>query len=85
MDDVTGCMECRRLAQAYETETLAWFRLEGHLRIAEYGRDEESAQRIAFDLDAATQRRTDLRNAIAQHKNEFHNGGSHSNPCVMGA
>ena len=85
MEDVQGCAECKRLSEAYETETLTWFRLEGHLRIAEYGRDEESAQRIAFDLDDATRRRTELRNALARHKQDFHGGGSTSRPCVMSA
>ncbi len=85
MDEVNGCAECQRLAKAYETETLAWFRLEGHLRIAEYGRDEESAQRIAFDLDEATQRRTELRNEIARHQRDSHNCGSHSSPRGMSA
>ncbi|MES1261291.1 MAG: hypothetical protein ABUS49_06090 [Acidobacteriota bacterium] len=85
MEDVHGCAECRRLSEAYETETLTWFRLEGHLRIAEYGRDEESAQRIAFELDDTTRRRTELRGAIARHKEDFHNGGSQTHPCVMSA
>lgn len=77
MDKVEGCAECTRLAQAYESETMAWFRLEGQLRIAEYGRDAAAAERIAKDLDGVTRRRSELRAAMERHRNEFHAGGTH--------
>jgi hypothetical protein len=64
------------MANAYEAETMAWFRLEGHLRIAEYGHDEAAAQRIALELDAVTRKRTELRNAMDRHNAEYHSNGS---------
>jgi hypothetical protein len=76
VDTVPGCAECSRLANAYEAETMAWFRLEGHLRIAEYGHDDAAAKKIAADLDAVTRKRAELRIAIDRHGTEFHSNGS---------
>ena len=76
MDTVQGCAECLRLANVYETETMAWFRLEGHLRIAEYSHDEAAAQKIAADLDSVTKKRVELRRAMDRHKTECHSNGS---------
>jgi hypothetical protein len=77
MDTVQGCAECARMADAYEAETMAWFRLEGHLRIAEYGHDDEAAQRIALDLDVVTKKRAELRGAMERHHINCHaNGGT---------
>ena len=76
MDTVQGCAECSRLANAYEAETMAWFRLEGHLRIAEYGHDDAAANKIAADLDVITNKRTELREAIDRHSTECHSNGS---------
>ena len=84
MDVIPGCAECKRLSEAYEAETMTWFRLEGHLRIAEYGRDKESADRIALELDETTRKRTDLRTSMTRHQQDFH-GGSQTHPCVMSA
>ena len=76
MDTVQGCAECARMADNYETETMLWFRLEGHLRIAEYGHDEEAAQKIARDLEVVTKKRAELRSAMERHNQEFHENGS---------
>jgi len=85
MEVVRGCVECLRLAEAYEAETMMWFRLEGQLRIAEYGRDEESAGKIAKDLDATTRRRTELRTGMDAHQKDSHTNGKTGSPFVMGA
>jgi hypothetical protein len=76
MNTVEGCAECLRLADAYESETMTWFRLEGHLRIAEYGRDSAAAAKIAKELDAVTKRRTQLREEMGSHRKESHANGS---------
>jgi hypothetical protein len=55
---------------------MAWFRLEGHLRIAEYGHDDAAAKKIAVDLDAVTKKRAELRFAIDRHSEECHSDGS---------
>jgi hypothetical protein len=83
MDVVHGCGECRRLADAYESETMAWFRVEGQMRIAEYAHDEKSACRIALDLDRITRRRSDLRLKIEGHKSACHAGEGRPHPGVM--
>jgi len=62
-----------------------WFRLEGHLRIAEYGRDPDAVSRIASELDATTRQRNEVRAAIEKHKHDFHSGGSQTNPLAMRA
>jgi hypothetical protein len=82
---VQGCEECRRLTESYEAETMKWFRLEGHLRIAEYGRDKTSAGRIASDLDATTRKRSELRALIVRHEEDCHNRRANGGPLVMGA
>ena len=76
MDTVAGCAECARLSDAYENETMAWFRLEGQLRIAEYSRDKASAEKIAKELDGVTRRRADLRSAMARHREDSHTNGT---------
>ena len=85
MQLVQGCEECRRLTESYEAETMKWFRLEGHLRIAEYGRDKASARRIASELEATTCKRSELRILIAQHEADCHDRGANGGPLVMGA
>lgn len=85
MDVVHGCAECKRLSEAYEAETMTWFRLEGHLRIAEYSHDEESAHKIAMELDSTSRKRAELRAGMDRHKKDFHLGGAQSHPCVMSA
>lgn len=55
---------------------MAWFRLEGHLRIAEYGHDDAAAKKIAADLDVVTKKRAELRLAIDRHSEECHSNGS---------
>jgi hypothetical protein len=73
------------MADDYETETMLWFRLEGHLRIAEYGHDEEAAQKIARDLEVVTKRRAELRAAMERHHLERHTTGSPKSRAVNGA
>jgi hypothetical protein len=72
------------MADEYETETMLWFRLEGHLRIAEYGHDDESAQKIARDLDVVTKKRAALRGAMERHNLEFHENGTPKTRAVNG-
>jgi hypothetical protein len=84
MDTVRGCAECERMADEYETETMLWFRLEGHLRIAEYGHEEEAAQKIARDLDAVTRKRADLRSAMERHSLDCHENSSPKTRAVNG-
>jgi hypothetical protein len=85
VDLVRGCAECLRLSESYEAETMSWFRLEGQLRIAEYGRDQNSVHRISADLAGVARRRTELRAAIEQHESEFHKDGSQAGPLTMRA
>lgn len=85
MDIIRGCAECKRITDAYESETMSWFRLEGHLRIAEHGRDKSAIDRIATELDAATRRRTELRLELKRHKQTEHFGGSGAAPLTMRA
>jgi hypothetical protein len=85
MDTVEGCAECSRLAEAYESETMAWFRLEGQLRIAEYARDEVTSGKIAAELDKVAKRRVALRAEMDRHRAEFHaNGGNPKARTVCG-
>ena len=84
MNSVKGCAECHRLSESYEKATMAWFRLEGNLRIAEYGRDEESVLALVRELAATGEQRDSLRSAIARHQSETHPKAStasgHSRP-----
>lgn len=73
VEEIQHCVKCSQLARAYEAETMNWFRLEGHLRIAEYGRDEDGAQKIALELDAVIRRRAELRIATDLHNTSAHN------------
>lgn len=72
MNSAKGCAECYRLSEAYEKATMAWFRLEGNLRIAEYGRDEESVLNIARELAATAEKRDLLRSEIERHQATMH-------------
>jgi hypothetical protein len=72
MNVAEACAECLRLSDAYETVTMAWFRLEGNLRIAEYGRDEESSRNLAQELTEIADRRLVLRSAMNQHQQSSH-------------
>ena len=85
MELVRGCIECGRLSESYETETLNWFRLEGQLRVAEYARDQNAIRKISGDLEATIGKRTELRAAIEQHEAAFHKGGTQAGPMTMGA
>jgi len=64
------CTECQRLSASYESATMAWFRIEGSLRIAECGRDEKSTQDLTRELNIIEKRRGTLRNAIERHRSD---------------
>ena len=85
MDIIRGCAECKRITDAYESETMSWFRLEGHLRIAQHGRDKSAIERIATELDATTRKRTELRAELKRHKQSAHGGGSGAASLTMRA
>lgn len=72
MNVVEDCAECQRLTASYEAATIDWFRLEGNLRIAEYGRDEESFSSLAEQLHEIAEKRLQLRKAIEKHWNAAH-------------
>lgn len=76
MEVVEGCGECKRLAEAYEAATITWFRLEGNLRIAEYGRDKAAAEKLAAELGEKTRHRRELRDAMNKHRTDAHPGES---------
>ena len=65
-----GCVECRRLSDAYESATMTWFRVEGQFRIAEFGHDKAAVKELASELAAIGERRSALRDALARHKAE---------------
>jgi len=67
---VEGCAECKRLSDSYESATMAWFRVEGSLRIAQYGRDAKSAESLAEELRLIGERRVLLREAMERHRAE---------------
>lgn len=68
MKALDGCAECKRLADSYESATMAWFRVEGSLRIAEYAHDEKSSRKLALELDLIGERRRALRAAMDRHQ-----------------
>ncbi len=72
MGAVERCSECGRLAHDYETATLEWFRIEGNLRIAEFGRDTEALRSLTAELEALELKRRMLRDAIAVHRCPVH-------------
>jgi hypothetical protein len=79
MNMIDGCAECGRLSTAYEAATMSWFRLEGNLRIAQYGRDENSSQELAAELAAVTEQRLRLRAASELHRTEKHSQAARMN------
>ena len=72
MEFIEGCPICERLSAEYESATMEWFRVEGHLRIAEYSSDGESTHRITEELGRVSKRRTAVKDAIADHKRQAH-------------
>ena len=68
------CPECKKLGDAYEAATVAWFRLQGNLRIAQFSHDEESTSRAAEELDRMTRKRDELRDALTRHQENAHPG-----------
>lgn len=85
MDIIRGCAECKRLSDAYESETMTWFRLEGHLRIAEHGHNKAAVAGIATELEATTRKRMELRSELTNHKHKTHGGNSRVAPLTMRA
>jgi len=65
---IEECAECRRLSESYESVTMAWFRIQGNLRIAECGHDENSAQILSIELNLIGDQRGALRQAIESHR-----------------
>jgi hypothetical protein len=68
------CPECKKLGDAYEAATVAWFRLQGNLRIAQFSHDEESTRRAAAELERMTQKRDELRAELTRHQEMAHPG-----------
>lgn len=66
------CKECQRLSDEYEAATMEWFRSQGQLRVAEFSREEECANRIAAELNAISLRREALREAAQKHDLKTH-------------
>lgn len=64
------CAECRRLSDSYESATMAWFRIQGNLRIAECGRDEKSVEKLSIELNTVSGQREALRAVIDRHRSD---------------
>jgi hypothetical protein len=72
MNSSDACEVCRRLSDEYEAATMAWFRVQGQLRVAEYARDENATARIIAELSEISARRQALREAREKHQIEQH-------------
>ena len=67
MDFADNCAECKRLSANYESATMAWFRVQGQLRIADYSRDQAASDKIVAEMTRIGKRRDQLRQAAEEH------------------
>jgi hypothetical protein len=68
MEHPENCEDCRRWAQAYESATMAFFRLQSQFQIASFGGDSKRLRELAAEIDRAWTHRLNVQEAARNRR-----------------